>query len=366
MVKKTPSDFLLIFSILSLLCIGVVMVFSASIYSSSVLHDDPYYLFKKQLLFAVIGIVTMIIVSKINYKTYQKYNVILLAISVILLILVLFVGKNVNGATRWFEIGGLSMQPSEVAKFGVIIFTAATLSKMKDNIRSFFKGTLPFLLLITLVSGLIYKQPNLSTALVIALIVIGLVFVAGGNIAHLVGLGSGLVAAALYAMFFIGWRKDRLDVFLNPGSDASGAGWQVKQSLLALGSGGIFGQGLGNGKQKMFYLPEPQNDFIFAHIGEELGLVGTLLILALFLLLIWRGLRIALYAPDIFGSLLAFGIVFMVGLQVIINISVVTHVIPVTGMPLPFISAGGSSLVFLMAGMGILLNISKHTPINRR
>lgn len=367
MTKKNPGDFLLTFSILSLLCIGVIMVFSASIYSSSVNYGDQYYLFKKQLLFAALGLVAMIIVSKINYKVYKRYSTFILGFSILLLILVLFFGKNVNGATRWFEIAGLSLQPSEVAKFGVIIFTAATLSRMKDNIRSFFKGVCPFILLIGVICGLIYKQPNLSTAIVIALIVIGMIFVGGANMAYLFALGGGLVGAVVAAMMFTPWRNDRLNALFNPETtDSLGAGWQAKQSLLALGSGGIFGQGLGNGKQKMFYLPEPQNDFIFAHIGEELGLVGTLLILALFLLLIWRGLRISLYAPDTFASLLAFGIIFMVGIQVVINICVVTHIIPVTGMPLPFISAGGSSLLFLMGGMGILLNISKHTPINRR
>lgn len=364
--KKNPSDFLLIFCILSLLCIGVIMVFSASIYTSSVKYGDQYHLFKKQLLFGGVGLVAMYIISKIDYKVYQRYNKLILLISVLLLILVLFIGQDLNGARRWFSIGGLSLQPSEIAKYGVIIFCASSLSQMKDNVRSFTKGLLPFLLLIGLISGLIYLQPNLSTALVLAMIIIAMVFVAGGNLGYIMGLGGGLVAAAIYAMLFIGWRKDRVDAFFNPTGNATGSGWQAKQSLLALGSGGIFGQGLGNGKQKMFYLPEPQNDFIFAHIGEELGLIGTLLILSLFLLLIWRGLRIALYAPDTFSSLLSFGIIFMVGIQVLINVCVVTQIIPVTGMPLPFISAGGSSLIFLMGGMGILLNISKSTPINRR
>ncbi|MPW25180.1 putative lipid II flippase FtsW [Alkalibaculum sp. M08DMB] len=365
--KKVPSDFLLIFCILSLLCIGVIMVFSASIYTSAVKYNgDQYFLFKKQLLFAGVGLIVMMVVSKINYKIYHRYHKIILAISILLLIAVLFVGQELNGARRWFSLGGLSLQPSEIAKYGVVIFCAATLSSMKDQVRSFRKGLLPYLILIGVVSGLIYKQPNLSTALIIAVIVIGMVFVAGGNLGYIMGLGGGLVGAALYAMLFIGWRKDRVESFFDPSANITGSGWQARQSLLALGSGGIFGQGLGNGKQKMFYLPEPQNDFIFAHIGEELGLIGTLLILALFLLLIWRGLRISLYAPDTFSSLLSFGVVLMVGLQVLINVCVVTQIIPVTGIPLPFISAGGSSLLFLMGGMGILLNISKSTPINRR
>lgn len=364
--KKNTSDFLLLFCILSLLCIGVIMVFSASIYTSSVKYGDQYYLFKKQLIFAVVGLLGMYVVSKINYKIYQKHSKLFLAISIFLLILVLFVGGAKKGATRWFDIGPLSLQPSEVAKYTVIIFCASSLAKMKDQIRSFSKGLLPFLLLIGVVSGLVYIQPNLSTALIIAMIIIAMVFVAGANLGYIMGLGGALVASAVYAILFTGFRKGRLDAYLDPTANATGAGWQVKQSLLALGSGGIFGQGLGNGKQKMFYLPEPQNDFIFAHIGEELGLIGTLLILSLFLLLIWRGLRISLYAPDTFSSLLSFGIVFMVAIQVIINVCVVTNTIPTTGMQLPFISAGGSSLIFLLGGMGILLNISRTTPINRR
>jgi len=361
-----PSDFILIFCIISLVCIGVVMVFSASIYTSSIEHNDQYYLFKKQLIFAMIGIIAMYMTSKIDYKIYQKYNRVIMAIAIILLILVLFIGQEANGAKRWFNVAGISFQPSEVAKYAVIVFCADYISRQKDEIRTFSKGFLPFMLLMGVMCGLIYLQPNLSTAIVIASIIIAMFFIGGGNLAYIFGAGGILVLAAISAMVFTGWRSDRLTNFFNPESDLAGSGWQTKQSQLALGSGGIFGQGLGNGKQKMFYLPEAQNDFIFAHIGEELGLIGTLLILALFLLLIWRGLRIALYAPDSFSSLVSFGITFIVAIQVMINVSVVTQLIPVTGMPLPFISAGGSSLIFLMAAMGILLNISKKSPITRR
>lgn len=365
-IKKEQSDFLLTFCILSLVCIGVIMVFSASIYTSSIKYNDQYHLFKKQLQFAGIGLLAMTVISKIDYRLYKKYSKHLIIISIALLILVLIVGEDYNNARRWFSIGGMSLQPSEIAKYGVIIFSAASLSDMKERVRSFTRGFLPSILLIIVVSGLIFVEPNLSTAIVVAIIVIGMFFVAGGNLGYIMGSGGALVVAVIYAMVFSDWRKGRLDAFLNPDANSTGFGWQANQSLLALGSGGIFGQGLGNGKQKMFYLPEPQNDFIFAHIGEELGLLGTLLILCLFLLLIWRGIRIALYAPDTFSSLLAFGIIFMIGIQVLINVCVVTQIIPVTGMPLPFISAGGSSLVFLMSGMGILLNISKKTSITRR
>lgn len=368
MSKKNPSDFLLIFCILCLVCIGVIMVFSASIYSSSVNYGDQYHLFKKQLLFAGIGLIVMYVVSKVNYKIYYKYHKHIMIISILLLIAVLIpgIGKSLNYARRWIYISGMSFQPSEIAKVAAIIFTAASVANLKEKIRTFTRGILPYLILIGILCVLIYLEPDLSTALVIALIIIGIIFVAGGNMGYLMSIAGVLGVGVIYAAFFTDFRKGRLDAFFNPTEHLNAGGWQAQQSLLALGSGGIFGQGLGNGKQKMFYLPEPQNDFIFAHIGEELGLIGTLLILALFLLLIWRGLRIALYAPDTFASLLAFGIIFMIGIQVIINIFVVTQIMPVTGMPLPFISAGGSSLVLLMACMGILINISKYTPISRR
>ncbi|NTW72186.1 MAG: putative lipid II flippase FtsW [Eubacteriaceae bacterium] len=368
MKKLYSGDFLLIITIFTLTCIGIVMVFSASLYNSNAIYGDQYYIFRKQFIYTLIGWAAFIIVSRLDYKIYKKYALHLMGISIVLLILVFVpgIGHYANGAWRWIRIGPLQLQSSEVAKLSVIIFMASSLSVMKNQVRGFVTGFLPYMLLLVTVSGLIYIEPNLSTSLIVAAIIIGMLFIAGGNLFYIASLFGGVVSLAVYFIFFTNWRKDRLDAFLDPASNLTGTGWQSRQSILALGSGGIFGQGLGNGKQKMFFLPEPQNDFIFAHIGEELGLIGTLFILALFLLLIWRGLNIAMKAPDTFSSLLAFGLTLMIGIQVVINIAVVTQLIPVTGIPLPFISAGGSSIVFLMTGMGMLFNISRHIPPERR
>ncbi|MBF7097129.1 putative lipid II flippase FtsW [Alkalibacter mobilis] len=365
--KTSPSDFWITFCIITLTCIGVMMVFSASIYQSGAIYDDQYAIFQKQLLFSVVGIFTMFFVSRINYKIYQKYAFHLLVLSIVLLLLVFVpgIGHYANGAYRWIRIFGVSLQTSEVAKIAVIIFMAASLTSIKDKVRTFRVGFLPYMFLMVVVCGIIIMQPNLSTTLIIAMIIIGMLFVAGGNMIYLGSLFGSVAAAAVY-LILTGWRKDRWEAFINPESNLTGTGWQSRQSILALGSGGVFGQGLGNGKQKMFFLPEPQNDFIYAHIGEELGLIGTLIILILFLVLIWRGIKVSMEAPDTFSSLLAFGLIFMIGIQVVINIAVVTQLIPVTGIPLPFISAGGTSIVFLMGGMGIMLNISKHIPSKRR
>lgn len=357
-----PSDFWITFCIVALTSIGVIMVFSASIYQSGALYENQYKIFQKQFIFSLLGLVVMLLVSRISYKWYKRYAVLMIGVSFVLLVLVFVpgIGYYANGAYRWIRIFGQTLQTSEVAKIAVIIFMAATLSNMKDEVRSLRKGFLPYMLLLGVFCGVIILQPNLSTAIIIAGLILAMLFAGGGNLLHLFSLLGGIGATGLYMILFT-WRRDRWDDFIAGEANALGTGWQPRQSILALGSGGVFGQGLGNGKQKMFFLPEPQNDFIFAHIGEELGLIGTLIILALFLILIWRGIKVAMDAPDAFSSLLAFGLVILVGLQVVINIAVVTRLIPVTGIPLPFISAGGSSVVILMGGMGILLNISRHT-----
>ncbi|QSX08920.1 putative lipid II flippase FtsW [Alkalibacter rhizosphaerae] len=366
--KLYSGDFWITFCIIALTGIGVIMVFSASIYQSGAIYNDQYTIFQKQFGYALAGLFVMFAASMIPYKIYQRYATILLVISFVSLVLVFVpgIGHYSNGAYRWIKIFGFTLQTSEIAKIAVIIYMAASLTKIKDQVRSFKVGFLPYLLLMGAFSGIIAKQPNLSTAIIIAGLILAMLFAAGGNLFHLIGLLVGIGMTAVYQILFT-WRRDRWDDFLSAESNAMGTGWQPRQSILALGSGGVFGQGLGNGKQKMFFLPEPQNDFIFAHIGEELGLIGTLVILILFLILIWRGIKVSMDAPDTFSSLLAFGLVVLVGLQVIINVAVVTKLIPVTGISLPFISAGGSSVVFLMGGMGILLNISKHiTPKRSR
>lgn len=367
MAKKNPADFIVIFSVVLLTSIGVIMVFSASQYSAGIRFNDDLYFLKSQLTWSILGFIVMAITSKIHYKIFQKYAKVILIFCILLLLAVFIpgLGVNANGATRWIGFGSFTIQPSEVTKIGVIIFMADSLCKKKEEIRTFSKGILPYILLVGFICGLIILQPNLSTSVVIAVIIFSMLFVAGVNLKYFFTLGAVAMPVLFLLIFSADYRRRRFTSFLDPWSDMAGDGYQIIQSLLAFGSGGLFGQGLGNGKQKLLYIPEPQNDFIFAHIGEELGLIGTVTILLLFMLLIWRGIRIALYAPDMFASLVASGIVFMIAFQVIINVGVATSMMPVTGMPLPFISAGGSSLVFLMGGIGILLNISRYTVLER-
>lgn len=365
MPKRKPADFIIIFSVILLTSIGIVMVFSASQYSAGIRFGDDFYFLKRQLIWSILGFIVMGFASIFPYKKVQKLSKFILLISIFLLVIVLIpgIGKEVNGAWRWIGFGPFTLQPSELAKISIIIYMANSLVKKKEEIRTFSKGILPYLALMVLMGGLIVKEPDLSTAIVIAGLIFAMMFIAGANLKYIVGLGLLSIPLLAVLIFSASYRLNRFTSFLNPWEDMGGDGYQVIQSLLALGSGGLFGQGLGNGKQKLLYIPEPQNDFIVANIGEELGLIGTMTILILFMLLIWRGIRIALHAPDMFSSLFASGMVFLIGFQVIINVAVATSLMPVTGMPLPFISAGGSSLVFLMGGIGVLLNISRYTNL---
>lgn len=367
MPKKNPADFIIIFSVVLLTSIGVIMVFSASQYSAGIRFNDDFHFLKSQVTWGVLGFIAMAIASYYPYKKIQRYANLIFIICLILLGIKFIpgIGVEANGATRWIGIGKFTLQPSELTKIGTIIFMANSISKKKEEIRTLSKGIIPYLFLMAIVCGLIILEPDLSTAVVIAGIIFSMLFIAGANLKYIFGLFILAVPLLAGLIFSAEYRMERFTTFLNPWEDMAGDGYQIIQSLLALGSGGLFGQGLGNGKQKLLYIPEPQNDFIFAHIGEELGLIGTTTIIILFMLLIWRGIRIALHAPDIFASLYSCGIVFMIAFQVIINIGVATSILPVTGMPLPFISAGGSSLFFLMCGIGILLNISRYTVLDR-
>lgn len=362
-VKKSNNmDFTLLITILILLAIGVAMVFSASSISSQLKYQDKYFFLKSQGAYAILSIIVMLLLSKINYKILGKLASILVIISVGLLLLVFVpgIGLKLNGALRWIKIGPLTMQPSEFAKFAMILFMAKSISDKKEKIRTFTKGVVPYVLLMGLFSFLIILEPNKSMAMIFVLLTFTMLFSAGAKVWHLAVWGLPLIPAAGYVFIMDKYSLDRITSYMDPWADPLKTGYQAIQSLLALGSGGIFGLGLGNSRQKFFYIPEPQNDFIFSIIGEELGFIGTFTIIVLFLLLIWRGIRIAIHSPDSFGCLLATGIVAMIAIQVILNIAVATVSIPTTGVSLPFISSGGTSLLFVMANMGILLNISKH------
>lgn len=360
--KSNNMDFTLLITVLILLAIGVAMVFSASSISSQVKYDDKYLFLKSQGSYALLGIVVMIFLSKFNYKLLGKFAPAMVLISFLLLILVFVpgIGVKANNAWRWIEIGPMRMQPSELAKFAMILFMAKSISNKKEKIRTFFQGVVPYVVLMGMYCILIILEPNKSMAIIFVLITFTILFSAGAKLWHLAIWGAPLIPAGAYILMKDKYSLLRLTSYMDPWADPLKSGYQAIQSLLALGSGGIFGLGLGNSRQKFFYIPEPQNDFIFAIIGEELGFIGTFAILVLFLLLIWRGIRIAIHAPDSFGCLLAAGIVATVGIQVILNIAVATVSIPTTGVSLPFISSGGTSLLFMMANIGILLNISKH------
>lgn len=366
MGRDNAVDFTLLFVTILLVIIGIIMIFSASSASAYYAHGDSYFFLKKQMMWAVLGLISMFILSRFNYKNYDRLSKHILIAGLLSLLLVFIpgLGVTVNEATRWIAIGGNTIQPSEFAKLAMVIYVAGALSKKKEEVRSFVRGVIPFLLVTGIVFGLIMLQPDFSTGVSIVAIVLVMLFISGAHIGHLLGLTLPGVVAITLLMITEPYRLRRWTSFLDPFKDPRDSGYQAIQSLYALGSGGLFGLGLGRSRQKFFYIPLPQNDFIFSIIGEELGFIGTATIVFLFMLLVWRGVRIALHAPDFFSSILASGIVAMIAIQVIMNIAVVTSSMPVTGIPLPFISAGGSSLLFTLSAVGILLNISRETSLN--
>ena len=362
-------DYILFITVLILLSLGVIMVLSASAPSALSKTSKSYTYFVRQFIFAIIGIGIMLFISKIDYRFYKKYYWLVYAVSVLVLLLVLIpgLGREVNGATRWIGIPGLGQfQPSEITKIGLIIFYAGYLSDHKSELKDFWRGFVkPLAFLLPPIAILYLVQNHLSVCLVIAAITAVMMLMAGCRLLHFIA--AGLVGVAGIVIMLIkgqtsessSFRWDRIVTFFDPWSDATGTGYQMVQSLYAIGSGGLFGVGLGNSTQKYLYIPEPQNDFIFAIVAEELGFVGCVAIIALFGIFVWRGIVIAMKAPDMFGSLLAVGVTTLVAVQAIINIAVVTASIPTTGMALPFFSYGGTALVILLASVGILLNISR-------
>ena len=358
---NNPIDFTLVVTIILLLGIGLVMVLSASSPSALSESGNSYAYFSKQLIFAVLGIVAMIFISKIDYRFYQKFYKFAWWIAILLLASVLIVGKEVNGAKRWIYLTNtLSFQPSEIVKFLMIVFYAGILVKNRDDLNKYGKGLLKHILMLAPIIGLLLLEPHFSASVVIIGITVITMIVAGCRFTQFFITGVCVGAPGIFALIILSpYRLQRLITFLDPWKDANDTGWQVIQSLYAIGSGGLFGVGLGNSKQKYLYIPEPHNDFIFSILAEELGFIGCVIVLVLFALFIWRGILIAMKAPDMFGSLLAVGITALVTIQVIINVAVVTSSMPATGMPLPFFSYGGTALFILLCEMGVLLNISR-------
>lgn len=354
-----PFDFILFITIIVLLAMGIIMVLSASSPSALSKTQNSYSYVTKQATFAVLGFACMLIISKIDYRIYAKFYKIIYIIVVLMLLAVPIIGHNAKGATRWIDLGFTTFQPSELAKIGLIIFYATWLTKNKDNLKKQIKGFwVPILYLAPVAFILVFLQDHLSATVVIAMIVAIMMLMAGSRLRYFMTYGIAGVTAGGIGLYVVAkltgiglFRIDRITAFLNPWEDPTGTGWQIIQSLYAIGSGGIFGVGLGESKQKFLYIPEPHNDFIFSVLAEELGFVGCAVVIILFAIFIWRGLVIAMKAPDMFGSLVAVGITALVGIQAIINIAVVTSSMPNTGMPLPFFSYGGTALVILLCSV---------------
>jgi cell division protein FtsW len=359
--SKGNVDYAIVAVTLVLLCIGLVMVHSASSVISAQKFTDAFYYAKRQLMWAGLGLVLMFIMANFDYHRLRAWAPKVVIASFLFLVLVLLVGESRGGSKAWLGIGSFGIQPSEFAKLALVLFLAHYLADAADRMESFVRGFLPPLFISLLAVGLIMLEPDLGQSVVIMGTTIVMLYAAGARLSQL-GLlgGSGLLAfAALVAM--APYRIKRIVAFLDPWQDPLGKGYQIIQSLYALGSGGLVGLGLGNSRQKYLYLPEPQTDFIYSILGEELGFLGGATVLVLFGVLVWRGFRTAMFAPDEFGSLLAAGITGMIAVQVLINVGVVTSSIPATGITLPFISFGGSSLTLMLTGVGILLNISRQS-----
>ena len=361
--KKSTPDFILIVITLSLLAVGLIMVYSASAVWATHNFNDSFFFAKRQLLFAGVGIIAMFFIMNIDYWTWRTWSKVIIIICFVLLIMVLIPGVGVvrNGSQSWIGVGAFSVQPSEFMKLAMIAFLAKYLSENQKKITSFKQGLIPSLAIVFLAFGLIMLQPDLGTGTVMVGTSIVMIYVAGARLIHFIGLGLVGIVGFIGLIISAPYRIKRITSFLNPWEDPLDSGFQIIQSLYAIGPGGLFGLGLGQSRQKFFYLPEPQTDFIFAILAEELGFIGASFVILLFSLLLWRGVRIALGAPDLYGSFLAIGVIAMIAIQVIINIGVVTGLMPVTGITLPFLSYGGSSLTLMLMAVGVLLNISRYS-----
>ncbi|PLX75175.1 MAG: putative lipid II flippase FtsW [Desulfuromonas sp.] len=347
-----------------LTCLGVVMVFS----SSSIMADRDFgnslHFLQRQSVYALLGLAGMTLLMRINYQHWRKLAWPLLILCILLLVAVLVpgVGRRVGGATRWISLAGFSFQPAEAAKLGLIVFMAHSLARKQDKVRSFKFGFLPYILILSVLLGLLLAQPDLGSALTLGLVAVTMLLIAGTRLSYLAGIGLLALPFLYFLVMNVDYRRRRILAFLNPWDDPSDTGFQIIQSWIAFGSGGAFGKGLGESKQKLFYLPEAHTDFIFSVIGEELGFLGVLVIASMFLLLIVRGYRIALQAPDSFGCYLAFGLTLLIGIEAFANMAVVMGMVPTKGLALPFLSYGGTSLIMTLAAVGILLSISKQSP----
>jgi cell division protein FtsW len=365
MARKLKYDKVLFTATLLLVCASVVMVYSASALVALERFQQPYLFLTKQVMWTVLGLAVLAVAMRVDYRTYRSdaFAWTLIAIVGVTLVGVLF-SAPVNGTRRWFGFGGLGIQPSELAKMACVLFTALVLERRMHRIDELSYSLLPIAIVVGGMAGLILLQPDFGTAVSLLFIVATMIFAAGLHYRYFVGTALLMVPVVYVVLVSAPYRRRRLLAFWDPWADPLGDGFQIIQSMIAVGTGGIFGRGLMEGVQKLFYLPEPHTDFIFAVIGEELGLIGATAVLACFCLIAWRGIRITLRAPDSFGSFVALGITAMIVVQAFVNMSVVLGLMPTKGIPLPLVSAGGSSLLISLLGMGVLLNISQHEAVD--
>jgi cell division protein FtsW len=364
MARKLQSDKWLFLATLALICASVVMVYSASALVALEKFQQPYLFVTRQMMWAAVGVAVLTIVMRVDYRAYRNDRMIwaLLAVVAVMLVAVLF-ARPINGTRRWFGIGGFGIQPSELAKLAAIFFTALMLERRRTRINELGYALLPIALIIGGLVGLILLEPDFGTAVSLLAVITVMVFAAGISYRYLLGAAL-LTLPALYVILMqADYRRRRLLTFMDPWADPLGDGFQIIQSLIAVGTGGIFGKGLMNGVQKLFYLPEPHTDFIYAVISEETGLIGATLVLVCFCVIAWRGMRTSMRAPDTFGAFLALGITMMLVLQAFVNISVVLGLMPTKGIPLPLVSNGGSSMLINLLAIGVLLNISQHSQM---
>lgn len=365
--QRTHFDPWMLFSVILLVGIGITMNYSASAVLAGERYGDSYYFLKRTMIYALIGFVGMAVMVRVSYESLKKFVYPVLACSLVLVGFVFIpgIGHTIGGATRWLRIGPLTIQPSEAAKIAMIIFLAYSLEKKTNRLKSFTVGFLPHVLFMAVVSGCVLYQRDLGAAVTIAAVTWFMMYVSGVRLKYL--LGMFVAAAPLMIVLIAGsdYRRKRILAFMNPWSDRFGSGFQVIQSFVSFNEGGWFGRGLGQGQQKLFYLPEAHTDFIFSVIGEELGLVGVIAVVSLYCLICYRGLKVAVEAPDLFGKYVAVGCTILLGLEAIMNMCVVMGLLPTKGLTLPFVSYGGSSLVMSLVAVGMLLNISTYKRVDR-
>lgn len=360
LTPKKPLDYSLLIPVLFLVSLGVVMVYSASSAVAFKRYGNDLYFLKKQILFAGLGLVALMLAARIPYRIWKIFVYPALAASFGLLLLVYVIGHEAGNATRWLKLGPFSFQPSEMARLALILYLAYSLSKKGEKIKNFAVGTVPHLAVTLVLCGLVVMQPDFGSTVIMLAIMGIMLFIAGVPIYHLLLVGLPAVAGGILIMIKEPYRVKRLMSFMDPWQYESDMGYQIIHSLMAFGTGGVNGTGFGASFQKLFYLPEAHTDFIFAVLGEELGLAGVLIVILIYCWVVIKGLSISRKAPDIFGSLLASGITFSMGIQVCFNLGVVMGLLPTKGLALPFLSYGGTSLIFNMAALGVLLNISRY------